>query len=73
VWHDYGIGTETVRWNILAGILDGCPEEKRKNIYHVSNTLCAFYTNKSLKTSVLKQNQKPDKYFSLHLKAHKIN
>jgi predicted O-methyltransferase YrrM len=72
VWHDYGIGTETIRWNVFAGILDACPEEKRKYLYHVSNTLCAVYINKELKSSVLMPNQKPDKYFSVHLKAHKI-
>jgi predicted O-methyltransferase YrrM len=72
VWHDYGIGTETVRWNVLAGILDACPEERRKYLYHVSNTLCAVYIHSELKTSVLKSDQKPDKYFSVHLKAHKI-
>jgi len=72
VWHDYGIGTETIRWNVLAGILDACPEEKRKYLYHVSNTLCAVYINKELKSSVLMPDQKPDKYFSVHLKAHKI-
>jgi predicted O-methyltransferase YrrM len=72
VWHDYGTGTETVRWNVLAGILDGCPVEERNKIYHVSNTLCAFYTNSEIKTSILKPNQNPDKYFSVHLKAYKI-
>ncbi|HNW98883.1 MAG TPA: class I SAM-dependent methyltransferase [Bacteroidales bacterium] len=73
VWHDYGLGTETVRWNTLAGILDGCPAECRNKIYHASNTLCAFYTNEKLKTSVLKPNEKPGKYFSVHLKAHRIS
>jgi len=42
VWHDYGIGTETVRWNVLAGILEGCPADKRNKLYHASNTICAF-------------------------------
>jgi predicted O-methyltransferase YrrM len=72
VWHDYGSGTETVRWNVLAGILDGCPTECREKIYHVSNTLCALFTNEKVKTTVLNPNEKPDKYFSVHLKAHKI-
>ncbi len=43
VWHDYGSTTERVRWNTLAGILDGCPAELRGHLYHVSNTLCAVY------------------------------
>lgn len=43
VWHDYGNGTETVRWEVLLGILDGTPEDKRKHLYSVNNTLCAVY------------------------------
>ena len=43
VWHDYGNGTETVRWEVLLGILDGAPEGKRKHLYAVNNTLCAIY------------------------------
>ncbi len=72
VWHDYGIGTETVRWNVLAGIMDGCPADKRNNVYHVSNTLCAFYTNEVFKTSMKKPNQKPEKYFSVKVKGVRI-
>jgi predicted O-methyltransferase YrrM len=72
VWHDYGINPETARWSVLAGIMDGCPAEKRNKIYHASNTLCAFYTNENLKTYQLKPNQKPDKYFTVHIKAHEL-
>ncbi|MGZ3920604.1 MAG: class I SAM-dependent methyltransferase [Bacteroidia bacterium] len=43
VWHDYGNGTETVRWEVLQGILDGTPADKRKHLYSVNNTLCAVY------------------------------
>jgi hypothetical protein len=43
VWHDYGNGTETTRWEVLLGILDGTPSEKRKHLYAVNNTLCAIY------------------------------
>lgn len=43
VWHDYGRTPERIRWDVLAGILDGCPPEFRNNIYHVSNTLCAIF------------------------------
>lgn len=43
VWHDYGNGTETVRWEVLQGILDATPPEKRKHLYAVNNTLCAIY------------------------------
>lgn len=43
VWHDYGNGTESVRWEVLLGILDGTPEEKRNHLYSVNHTLCAIY------------------------------
>lgn len=72
VWHDYGTGTETPRFNVLAGILDGCPQEKRKNLYHVSNTLCAVYISKEVISSFVLPNKKPDKFFSVSLNIHKI-
>lgn len=68
VWHDYGLGTETPRFNVLAGILDGCPPEKIKYIYHVSNTLCAVYTQQKLKSAFVSPNAKPGKYFSVEIK-----
>jgi len=43
IWHDYGTSPEQVRWSVLAGILDGCPEGKRDHLYHISNSLCAIY------------------------------
>ena len=72
VWHDYGISPETVRWSVLAGIMDACPPEKRNKIYHVSNTLCAFYTNENFNTYPLKANQAPEKYFSISISSKKL-
>lgn len=43
VWHDYGFSFETVRHSVLKGILDGIPRDKHRNLYHVSNTMCAVY------------------------------
>jgi len=43
VWHDYAVSPETIRWDVLMGILDGCPPSKRNNLYHIGNTLCAAY------------------------------
>jgi predicted O-methyltransferase YrrM len=67
VWHDYGTGTETTRFNVLAGILDGCPEENIKHLYRVSHTLCAIYTKKELKSSFVKPNSQPKHYFKVGL------
>ncbi|MFZ4400489.1 MAG: class I SAM-dependent methyltransferase [Bacteroidales bacterium] len=69
VWHDYALEPETVRWSVMAGILDGCPLEKRKNIYHISNTLCAVYINDNIKSDWLKINEQPKHYFEIGIKA----
>lgn len=72
VWHDYGFDPEQIRYEVLAGILDGCPAEKRPNLYHVANTKCAIFTRKKFMTHTLKPNQNPDNYFSVTLTEHKI-
>ena len=71
VWHDYALEPETVRWSVMAGILDGCPSAKRKNIYHISNTLCAVYINENLKNKALKINTEPTHWFEVNIKAIK--
>ncbi len=71
VWHDYALEPETVRWSVMAGILDATPIGKLNRIYHVSNTLCAVYINEDLETSVLKINEKPKKHFEINIKAVK--
>ena len=72
VWHDYTFNTETVRWTILAGILDGCPKEKRGNLYHVSNTNCAIYTEEKFKTSFATYPQTPNKKFTVTISTSKL-
>jgi predicted O-methyltransferase YrrM len=42
VWHDYAINPEQVRYEVMAGILDGLPKEKHDFLYHVANTKCAI-------------------------------
>ncbi len=69
VWHDYALEPETVRWSVMAGILDGCPPEKRKNIYHISNTLCAIYLNEDIASSWLAINAQPSLFFEIDIKA----
>ncbi len=69
VWHDYGETPETVRWDVLAGILDGCPEENRKHLYHVSNTLCAIFTKSTVQARVATFPETPDKNFEITIRA----
>lgn len=73
VWHDYGFNTENTRYSTLKGILDGIPKEKHKNLYHVSNTMCAVYIeNLDLPTQFTKFPSFPNKKFSITLKGKKI-
>jgi hypothetical protein len=43
VWHDYARNPETIRYEVLAGILQECPQVFHKHIFHIANTLCAVY------------------------------
>jgi len=43
VWHDYARNPETVRYEVLAGIMEGCPKSVHKHLFHVAHTLCAVY------------------------------
>ena len=69
VWHDYAYNPEKVRSEILAGILDGIPEHCKRNLYHVSNTLCAVYINMELKTSEPDFPLSPEKVFKVNLEV----
>jgi hypothetical protein len=73
VWHDYGHNTEDVRHTTLKGILDGIPKDKHKNLYHVSNTLCAIYMeNAAFPTTMTKFPSFPQNVFSLRVTAEKF-
>jgi predicted O-methyltransferase YrrM len=69
VFHDCGVDSEDNRYEVIAGVLDGTPVDKRKNIYRVSNTLCAIYTSKDIKPMAKSNPQTPDKIFSIDIKA----
>lgn len=73
VWHDYAYNPEMVRSEILAGILDGIPETQKNHLYHVSNTMCAIYTHKKIKTTIPDFPVKPNKIFEISLKSKKIS
>ncbi|MCE3258822.1 MAG: class SAM-dependent methyltransferase [Bacteroidetes bacterium] len=67
VWHDYGNGTETVRWEVLLGILDGTPADKRKHLYAVNNTLCAVYFPYPVESFTAVYPQKPSSVYSVRI------
>lgn len=72
VWHDYGIEYESPSWRVMAGILDGAPEERRGGIYHVSNTLCAIYVRGEFKTTMVEHPAVPNKAFSVRISARRL-
>jgi hypothetical protein len=69
VWHDYALSPETPRFEVLSGILEGCPKEFHRHLYHISNTLCAVFSREDLAASPLKPNEKRTKTFEVHLKG----
>ena len=74
VWHDYGMDTEEVRFTTLKAILDGVPNEKHQNLYHVSNTMCAIYIEDlNVNSITTKFPTFPDKIFNLKVNIKKID
>ncbi len=69
VWHDYGNNPSDIRWDVLRGILDGTPSDKIKNLYRVSNTLCAIYYKGVKNAEYIPDNTTPKKHFSITVKA----
>lgn len=69
VWHDYGYDPETIRWSVLAAIWEGTPEEKRKNLYHVANTMCAIYIPESFRTEKLTPFSTPKHFYEVSLRS----
>ena len=71
VWHDYAFNPEKIRFEVLAGILDGCPTEFHHQIYYVANSLCAIYINKKVNSKPFESPQKPEGYFEVDLRWKK--
>jgi predicted O-methyltransferase YrrM len=73
VWHDYGYSTERARSPVLAGILDGLPDDKAQScVFHVSNTLCAIYRKKPFQNAKIGNSITPNKSFSIHLSVNDL-
>ena len=84
VWHDYGFTPERINWQVFAGILDGCPEERRGDLYQVSNTRCTVYLSRDkdilsryaagyeFPTKTFAGFQLPDKTFEVKLTARRV-
>jgi predicted O-methyltransferase YrrM len=71
VWHDYGFSAGNIRWSVLAGILDGTPKNKRNKLFHISNSMCAIYFNRSFNSLYTVQPEIPNKCFSIRISLEK--
>lgn len=71
VWHDYAFHPERIRFEVMAGILAGCPNEFHSRIYHVANTMCAVYLNKDLPAAEFVSPQSPSSYFELNISQNR--
>ncbi|MEI7596680.1 MAG: class I SAM-dependent methyltransferase [Bacteroidota bacterium] len=71
VWHDYAFNPITVRHSVYAAILDALPEEKRKNLYHISNTLCAAYIPNDFQSNEILTHTS-NRYFEISINAKNI-
>ncbi len=67
VWHDYASNPEQVRFEVLAGILDGTPEKYHGHLYHFANSLCAVYINENLASHPLDPPVVQDMHFKVRI------
>jgi predicted O-methyltransferase YrrM len=73
VWHDYAFNAEDTRHSVMEAILDGIPKEKHKNLYHISNSMCAVYIeNRKFNTYFTSFPTYPNKKFKVQISAQKI-
>ena len=72
VWHDCVAQYEIPDFEVVGGILDGAPSDKRDKIFHLKNTLCAVYMNKKFNYKQPDFPAVPDKKFSMKIEIEKI-
>jgi predicted O-methyltransferase YrrM len=68
VWHDYARNPESIRYEVMAGILEGAPKSYHDHIFHVANTLCAVYLPQNCGGMPLEVPVIPAGAFSIDLK-----
>lgn len=71
IWHDYKSSPETIRWEVLRGILHGTNKEMHGSLFGVQNTLCAIYFPKEIQSHPLKYPSSPQHEFDITLKLKK--
>lgn len=69
IWHDYTYSPEHIRWEVLKGILDGCPDKCRERLVHIANTNCAAYFPEDFPTQALVPYKVPNYVFEVNIKV----
>lgn len=70
VWKNYSPPAEQASWSLLAGVLDGIPEEVQGSLYHVSDTSCMIWWPKGdLSEESPGRSQGIDKKFEIRFTA----
>jgi len=72
IWHDYGYSPEEIRYEVMCAIIDGTPKKYRKNLFHVSNTMCAMFTTRQYPVYFLKDKAAPTVAFTINIKANRL-
>jgi len=72
IWHDYGYSPEEIRYEVMCAIIDGTPKKYRKNLFHVTNTMCAMFTTRQYPVSFLKDKAAPTVAFTINIKANRL-
>ncbi|MDX9751926.1 MAG: class I SAM-dependent methyltransferase [Flavobacteriales bacterium] len=72
VWHDAGHQPTDQRWEVVRGILDGCPPQGRPLLRRVAHTLCAVYTARALPELPPGDQARPRRTFGLHLRSEPL-
>ena len=72
VWHDYTYHPEQIRYEVMAGILDGTDPSMHDEIYHVSQTKCAVYLKRKIQGKFLDPPVEPDEFFEIKLNRKSI-
>ena len=70
VWHDYGYHPDTIRYEVMAAILDGAGPERQDRIYHVAHTKAAIFTGNTHAAAAASFPVIPDEYYHLELSRH---
>ena len=73
VWHDYAVFPGQVRYEVMAGILAGLPEEARPFLYYVEHTKSAVYIREKLPALDQSSIPFPRGYFKVQLEYQQLN